>query len=92
MERIEVGNLCVSIKGHDKGRVFLVVDVNENRAKIVDGKIRKVISPKTKNIKHLVRIEGSDLTLIAQQIQKGENTGNQRVYRAINAQINKRED
>ena len=92
MERIKVGDLCVSVKGRDKGRVFLVVNVTENRAQIVDGKKRKVLSPKTKNIKHLVGIEGSGLIDTANKILRGEPTGNGRVYGEINAQIKKREE
>lgn len=87
MESLQVGDLCVSIKGHDKGNVFLVVSIDKTRAQIVDGKKRKVLSPKTKNIKHLVRIEGRSMENTASKIQKGIATSNEKLYKALNAQI-----
>ena len=42
-----------SIAGHDKNIFHLVIDVAGNRAKIVDGKYRKLKFPKSKNVIHL---------------------------------------
>ncbi len=52
----DIGKGCVvlSTAGRDMGRYFIVLDRDENYALIVDGKLRRVDSPKRKKIKHLM--------------------------------------
>ena len=48
------GQVVRSIKGRDKGRIQLVIDLlDESHVLVVDGKKRKVENPKKKKIKHL---------------------------------------
>lgn len=51
--RIESGLIVKSIAGHDKDRFYLVVKIEGERAFIVDGKLRKIDSPKPKNFLHI---------------------------------------
>ena len=51
---IQAGDIVVSAAGHDKGQRFLVLDVLEERAVLVDGKSRRTEKPKLKNLKHLI--------------------------------------
>ncbi len=46
--------LAVSVMGHDKGRLYAVLDRNETTVLLADGKRRKLSSPKRKNIKHVI--------------------------------------
>ncbi|MBQ7132886.1 MAG: KOW domain-containing RNA-binding protein [Ruminococcus sp.] len=51
---IVVGSVVRAKAGRDKGGYFVVTDILENgRVLICDGKRRKVLSPKQKNINHL---------------------------------------
>ena len=51
---MQVGKVVKSLKGHDTGRVYLVVAVlNEDFVLLADGKYRKLDYPKQKRIKHL---------------------------------------
>ena len=50
---IDKGSLVQSKKGHDLGRVYLVVDTDSTFAWCVDGNIRPINNPKKKRIKHL---------------------------------------
>ena len=50
---VKCGMVVKSVAGHDKNRFFLVVNLNERRAYIVDGKKRLLASPKEKNLIHL---------------------------------------
>ena len=50
---IDKGSLVQSKKGHDLGRVYLVVSTDSTFAMCVDGKFRKFENPKRKRIKHL---------------------------------------
>ena len=47
-EPISFGDLVISIAGRDKGERFLVIDVKDGYANIVNGRTRKVNKPKKK--------------------------------------------
>ena len=48
------GQVVRAIKGRDKGRIQLVIDLlDESHVLVVDGKRRKIKNPKKKKIKHL---------------------------------------
>lgn len=53
--KFKVGMIVKSIAGHDAGRFYVVLKINEKRAQIVDGKARKIENPKNKNFIHLAR-------------------------------------
>jgi ribosomal protein L14E/L6E/L27E len=50
---LKPGQIVKSSAGRDQERFFVVVEVLERRAKIADGKHRKLNNPKQKNILHL---------------------------------------
>lgn len=50
---IDKGSLVQSKKGHDLGRVYLVVSTDSTFAMCVDGKFRGLGNPKKKRLKHL---------------------------------------
>ncbi len=56
------GTVVKSLSGHDKGNVYVVVDVTENFALLCDGKNKLLSNPKKKNCKHL-EILGEDIDL-----------------------------
>ncbi|MBE5749701.1 MAG: hypothetical protein E7346_02390 [Clostridiales bacterium] len=86
---LSVGDLVESIAGRDKGRIFLTVSIDNGYALIVDGRKRKVLSPKRKKLKHLKKVLTASEKQLAERIQNGESVGNERVYRAIKAKTEK---
>ena len=51
---IKVGQVVKSKSGRDKDKLFIVLDiVDDFYVLLVDGRLRKLKSPKLKNIKHL---------------------------------------
>lgn len=51
---ITIGQVVKSKAGRDKGRLFVILDiVDDFYVLLVDGRLRKLESPKKKNIKHL---------------------------------------
>lgn len=51
---ITTQTVVVSLKGHDKGRLFAVIGfAGEGYALIADGKVRRLEKPKKKKLKHL---------------------------------------
>ena len=53
MERYEVGMLARSKAGHDKGHVYVILNVDEAYVYLVDGMIRTMEKPKKKKKKHV---------------------------------------
>ncbi|MEF9863397.1 MAG: KOW domain-containing RNA-binding protein [Christensenellaceae bacterium] len=50
----EVGRICISKMGRDKGKAFVIVSVmDDTYVMLADGMIRKLISPKKKKLKHV---------------------------------------
>ncbi len=63
MDRMETGMLAKSKAGHDKDRVYVIYEIDETSVYLVDGRIRKLVNPKRKKIKHIQLIcEKHDLT------------------------------
>lgn len=51
---VQIGHLVSSIKGRDRGKYYLVVDVlSQSMVLVADGEERKLENPKRKNVKHL---------------------------------------
>ncbi|MBR3305662.1 MAG: KOW domain-containing RNA-binding protein [Lachnospiraceae bacterium] len=47
------GCLGLSTAGHDKGTVYLIIDEDDKRVYVADGKLKKAEAPKAKNKKHI---------------------------------------
>lgn len=48
-----VGGVAQSVAGRDKGRLYLIVDIEGEKLLLADGKYREAANPKTKNKKHV---------------------------------------
>lgn len=62
MEReLKIGDVVISNHGHDKNRLFIVVEVDKNGyIAIIDGRYRPKTKPKRKNPKHLEYVAHDD--------------------------------
>lgn len=47
------GSVVVSLKGRDKDGLMCVIEIDENRVSVCDGKHRPLLRPKYKNPKHI---------------------------------------
>lgn len=50
----EKGDIVISTAGRDCGQMFLVWDLQGDDVLLVNGKLRKINSPKKKNVKHVM--------------------------------------
>ena len=87
MYKARIGDVVISTAGRDKGKIFLVIDIYGKFAYIADGKVRKVLNYKKKNIKHLIKAAKASLKGDADKIKRGEPYGNERLNKAIKRAI-----
>ncbi|KPU26781.1 hypothetical protein TR13x_08325 [Caloranaerobacter sp. TR13] len=80
---IQIGQVVRSKAGRDKGRVFVVIDIiDEKYVSIVDGDLRRLDKPKKKKIKHLI-VYKTILKNIREKIEKGEKINNAYVRKSL---------
>ena len=53
VDRVEKGMLAKSKAGHDKGKIYIIYELDETYVYLVDGIIRKIENPKCKKRKHV---------------------------------------
>ena len=51
--RFESLSFCKSIAGHDKDTIYLIIKEEKDYVYVVDGKYKRLESPKKKNKKHI---------------------------------------
>ncbi len=83
LKEIVSGDIVLSLTGRDQGNLFYVLEVNNNYAFIIDGKIRKTEKPKKKNIKHLCKTDYVLSKDVAERIKTGKPVGKKKLYKAI---------
>ncbi|MBE5875573.1 MAG: hypothetical protein E7290_01645 [Lachnospiraceae bacterium] len=76
-----VGYLAYSLAGHDKSRLYFVIEENETWVWLADGKFRTLDNPKRKNKKHIQIIKDVDDTMVQSIIDK--SVTNETIKRAI---------
>ena len=87
---ISKSDIVISLAGHDKGKLFYVIDTDGVYVTLVDGKQRRVEKPKRKKLIHVRKVLRSDSTL-TDKILSGEqllNTELRRELAKISQEIN----
>ena len=86
---IGVGSVVLSKQGRDKGHYFLVTAARDGYVFLADGGMRKLASPKKKNVKH-VSDAGVKLEIIAQKLINEQKVFDSEVKSALR-QLNQQE-
>ncbi len=50
---VEVGMLAKALAGHDKDKIYLIVEISKDYIYLVDGRTRTLNNPKRKKQKHI---------------------------------------
>ena len=79
---IGIGSVVLSTQGRDKGMYFVVVAVGEGTVYLADGGMRKLASPKKKNVKHISH-SGVALEGIAAKLHEGKKVFDSEVKSAL---------
>ena len=86
---IGIGSVVLSKQGRDKGHYFLVTARASGVVFLADGGMRKLASPKKKNVKH-VSDSGVKLESIAQKLLNNQKVFDSEVKSALR-QLNQQE-
>lgn len=76
-----LGRHVLSIAGHDFGKQYVIIEIQNEYVYLVDGKIRTLDRPKKKKIKHIELIEQCDPSFIVKVINK--TIKNEEIKRSI---------
>ena len=82
---ISKSDIVMSLAGHDKGKLFFVIDTDGVYVTLADGKQRRVEKPKRKKLIHVRKVLRSDSKL-AEKIRSCEHILNTELRREL-AQI-----
>ena len=80
---LERGTAVISSAGRDKGKLLAVVQSDESRVLVCDGKERPVDRPKSKNIRHVESV-GASFT----EAEMATNRALKKAIARLNAEIN----
>ena len=78
------GEIVLSLNGRDTGKLFCVLDTQDGFVSIVDGKGRKLATPKRKREKHLKGVGTSAHPAIL-GLQRGESVTDRSIRQALAA-------
>ena len=81
---IAKADLVEATAGREQGKVFLVIDVQDEFLLLADGKYRKLEAPKRKKCKHVHPLPG-DCGRVAEKIRRNEKITNSELRKAIAA-------
>ncbi len=77
---MEIGDVVLSLRGRDQGRLFLVVGQSLDRVLVTDGDLRPVTKPKAKNPRH-VAAAGRLREAERERLRQGPKPGDDEVRR-----------
>lgn len=73
MRGAQAFDIVFSLAGHDEGQLFVVLQTAGDRVLLADGKVRKLVNPKIKSLKH-IRFEKAGDPELAAKLASGEAT------------------
>ena len=79
---ISKSDIVLSLAGRDKGKLFYVMDTEDNFVFLADGKGRKLENPKRKKLKHVRRVSRTE-TRVAMKILNGDKVLNSELRRDL---------
>lgn len=77
-----VSDVVLSLNGHDAGKPFVVLSIQDGYAFLANGKTRRVDKPKQKKLKHCRYLAPSP-EAIAEKIRRGTEVTNHELRKAL---------
>ena len=79
---ISKSDIVISLAGHDKGKLFYVLDTDGVYVTLANGKQRKVETPKRKKCVHVRKVLRPD-SMLAEKIRSGNKVLNSELRRDL---------
>ena len=67
------GYMALSLAGHDRGKLYLIVGEEKEYVYLADGKGRSCKNPKKKNKKHIQVVKKYENPAVAERLRRGES-------------------
>ena len=81
-----LGQVVLSISGHDKGNAYVVVKIEDTRVFVADGKYKLLSAPKAKNPVHLKTTNTID-TELNNKLTNGQKVNDQMIYHTLHTYL-----
>ncbi len=80
-----IGMLATAKAGHDKNRIYIIIEETEDSVWLADGRYKTLIRPKVKNKKHIQiwKKETPELAAIKKKLVAKETVRDEEIKRAI---------
>lgn len=79
---IQKSDIVLSLNGRDMGKLFVVIDTEDDYAMLADGKGRRLEKPKRKKCKHLSLVANRNCHA-AEKLKNGSKVTNNDIRRAL---------
>lgn len=83
-----IGEFAISLAGHDKGQMYLIVGEEADMVCLVDGKIRKLENPKKKKKKHVQTVKRNIDISLAERLKNKQKIYDEEIKSAIKIRKN----
>ena len=78
-----IGWMAASLAGHDKQKIYIIIEEMQDTVVLVDGECRPLSKPKTKKKKHIQVIKKSMDVELTERLKKGAPCRDEEIKRAI---------
>ena len=78
-----VGNLALSLAGHDKNQIYIIIREDDEYVYLCDGRLKPLTSPKRKNKKHIQVINKGVDAELSNRIKEGGSVKDEEIKRTI---------
>ena len=78
-----IGWLAASLAGHDKKKIYIIIEETDDTVILADGECRPLDKPKMKKKKHIQVIKKTMDEELSRKIRNGEFYSNEQIKRAI---------
>lgn len=78
-----IGWLATSLAGHDKNKIYIIIEETENEVVLADGECRPLEKPKSKKKKHIQVIKKTMDEILTANLREGKSCRNEEIKRAI---------
>jgi len=83
------GHMVKSLRGHDKDKIYFIIDQDDKYLYLSDGNLKEINKPKKKKLKH-VQIIKNENSLLYKKLQENQKFSNEEIKLEIKQYISKK--